>query len=90
MVALMRAALDYPEMADHVRELIIEGVIRHVAVAVGAKDPIRAAATAASQVFGLAMLRNAARMEPLASESVDSLVARFGPILTRLLREDAE
>ncbi len=90
LVALMRAALDYPEMADHVRELIIEGVIRHVAVAVGAKDPIRAAATAASQVFGLAMLRNAARMEPLASESVDSLVARFGPILTRLLREDAE
>lgn len=87
VVALMRAALDYPEVANLVRELIIEGVITHVAEAVGAKDPPRAAATAASQVFGLAMLRQSARIEPLVSETPESLIARFGPVLTRLLRE---
>jgi hypothetical protein len=88
VVAMMRAALDYPEVADFVRRLIIEGVITHVATAVGAKNPPRAAATAASQVFGLAMLRHSAHIEPLASETSESLIARFGPILTRLLRED--
>jgi AcrR family transcriptional regulator len=90
VVALMRAALNYPEMAEFVRELIVKGVIERVAAAVGAKNPTRAAATAASQVFGLAMLRHSARMEPLASESPESLVARYGPILTRLLREESE
>nr|WP_291382528.1 TetR family transcriptional regulator [Demequina sp.] len=89
IVALMRAALEHPEVADFVRELIIEGVIQRVAVAVGAKDPARAAITAASQVFGLAMLRHGARIEPLASEPAESLIARYGPILTRLLREDS-
>src|SRR5664279_4335472 len=89
IVALMRAALEHPEVAEFVRELIVEGVIQPVATAVGAKDPARAAITAASQVFGLAMMRHAAHMEPLASEPAESLIARFGPILTRLLREDS-
>ncbi|WP_291378433.1 TetR family transcriptional regulator [Demequina sp.] len=88
VIALMRAALDYPEVAEFVRKLVIEGVVIRVATEVGAKDPARAAATAASQVFGLAMLRHSAKVEPLASESADSLVERFGPIVTRLLRED--
>ena len=89
IVALMRAALEHPEVAEFVRELIVEGVIQPVATAVGAKDPARAAIIAASQVFGLAMMRHAAHMEPLASEPAESLIARFGPILTRLLREDS-
>ncbi|PKQ18816.1 MAG: TetR family transcriptional regulator, partial [Actinobacteria bacterium HGW-Actinobacteria-8] len=53
------------------------------------RNPARAAITAASQVFGLAMMRHAAHMEPLASEPAESLIARYGPILTRLLREDS-
>ncbi len=89
IVALMRAALEHPEVADFVRELIVKGVIQPVATAVGAKDPATAAITAASQVFGLAMLRHGAHMEPLASEPAESLIARYGPILTRLLRDDS-
>ncbi len=34
-------------------------------------------------------MRHAAHMEPLASEPAESLIARYGPILTRLLREDS-
>lgn len=89
IVALMRAALEHPEVAAFVRQLIVVGVIQRVAERVGAADPERAAATAASQVFGLAMLRHAARMEPLASEPPERLVARFAPIVTRLLRDGA-
>ncbi len=68
MVSLMRAALEHTEVAEFVRHLIVEDVIQTVAAAVGAKDPAKAAITAASQVFGLAMMRHVARMEPLASE----------------------
>jgi hypothetical protein len=87
IIQLMRAALDHPEVAEFVRTLIVEGVIQRVAAAVGAPNPARAAATAASQVIGLAMLRHAAHIEPLASEPGDELIARFGPILTRLLMD---
>jgi len=87
IIQLMRAALDHPEVAVFVRALIIEGVIERVATAVGARNPARAAATAASQVIGLAMLRHGAHIEPLASEPADELIARFGPILTRLLTD---
>jgi hypothetical protein len=85
IIQMMRAALDHPEVAEFVRTLIIQGVIERVAAAVGAPNPARAAATAASQVIGLAMLRHAAHLEPLASEPGDELIARFGPIITRLL-----
>lgn len=90
MIQLMRAALDHPDVAEFVRMLVIEGVIQRVAAAVGAPNPARAAATAASQVIGLAMLRHAAHIEPLASEPGDQLIARFGPILTRLLTDADE
>ncbi len=86
IITLMRAALDHPEVAEFVRTLIIEGVVEKVAERVGAKNPPVAAATAVSQVFGLAMLRHAARIEPLASESPATLAARYGPAVTRLLR----
>ncbi len=90
VIALMRAALEHPEVAEFVRQVIIEGVIEKVARRVGAANPVQAAATAASQVFGLAMIRHVAALEPLASEPVDSLVTRYGPIITRLLREGAD
>lgn len=89
VVALMRAAIEHPEVTEFVRQLIVVGVIEKVAERVGAANPERAAATAASQVFGLAMLRHGARLEPLASEPDESIVARFGPIVTRLLRDGA-
>ncbi len=90
IIQLMRAALDHPDVAEFVRTLIVEGVIQRLAAAVGAQNPARAAATAASQVVGLAMLRHAAHIEPLASEPGDELIARFGPILTRLLTDTSE
>jgi len=86
IMSLMQAALEHTEVAEFVRHLIVEDVIQTVASAVGAKDPEKAAITAASQVFGLAMLRHAAHIEPLASEPSESIVARYGPIVTRLLR----
>lgn len=85
MIQLMRAALDHAEVASFAEELIVKGVIQKVAARVGAPDPAQAAATAASQVFGLAMLRHAAHIEPIASEPGEQLIARYGLIVTRLL-----
>jgi AcrR family transcriptional regulator len=85
MLQLMRAALDHADVAEFVDALIVKGVIQKVAARVGAADPAHAAGMAASQVFGLAMVRYAARIEPLASEPGDQLIARYGPIVTRLL-----
>ena len=86
VISLMRAALEHREVSDFVRGLIVERVIQTVCAEVGAPDPQQAAVTAASQVFGLAMMRHVAGMEPLASESPESLVARYGPVMTHLLR----
>lgn len=90
IIQLMRASLDHPDVAEFVRTLIVEGVVQRVAAAVGASNPALAAASAASQVYGLGLMRYAARIEPLASEPGEHLIARYGPILTRLLTETSD
>jgi len=87
LITVMRAALDHPEVTEFVRRVIIVQVIEPVAQAVGAPNPAQAAVTAASQIFGLAMIRHVAKVEPLASEPEESVIARYGPIVTRLLRQ---
>lgn len=87
IIQLIRASLDHPDVAEFVRTLVVEGVVQRVAAAVGARNPPLAAAAAASLVYGLGLTRYAARIEPLASEPGDQLIARFGPILTRLLTD---
>ena len=89
VIALMRAALEQPHVAAYLRMHLVEGVMQNVALAAGAGNPARAAITASSQIFGLAMLRYVAQMEPLASEPPDELTARYAPILTRLLTDPA-
>ena len=85
-ITLLRASLEQPHVAKHVRKLIVEGVIEKVAAAVGSSDPPASATAAASQVMGIAMLRHVARWEPLASMPDDEIVARFAPVVTRHLR----
>lgn len=86
ILTLMRGALDHPAVAAVVQVAIVERVIGRLAAAVGAPDPATSAALAASQVFGLAMLRHAAAIEPLASMPAEDLIALYGPVVTRLLR----
>jgi AcrR family transcriptional regulator len=82
VVAMLRAALDHPEVAGFVRKAIVENVIEEVARRVGSTDPAAAAVSAASQVIGLTLLRHAARLEPLASMPPEELVRRFAPVIT--------
>jgi AcrR family transcriptional regulator len=86
LITLLRASLEHPQVARHVRRLVVEGVIEKVAAAVGSSDPPASATAAASQVMGLAMLRHVAQWEPLVSMSDDELVARFAPVVTGHLR----
>lgn len=82
VVAMLRAGLDHPEVARLVRKVIIENVIEDVARRVGAEDPPAAAASAASQVIGLTLLRHAAKIEPLVSMTPEELTRRFAPVIT--------
>jgi AcrR family transcriptional regulator len=86
LITLLRASLEHPHVARHVRVLVVEGVIERVAAAVGSTNPPASATAAASQVMGLAMLRHVAKWEPLASMPDDELVERFAPVVTRHLR----
>lgn len=89
ILQIMKAALSHPEVAQVVRKVIVEGVVEKVAARVGAAEPRLAAGMTVSQVFGVAMLRHAAKIEPLASMPAEELVARYAPVVTRLLRQGA-
>ncbi len=82
VVAMLRAGLDHPEVASLVRKVIVERVIEDVARRVGAQDPAAAAASAATQVIGLTLLRHAAKFEPLVSMTPEELTRRFAPVIT--------
>ena len=86
LLQILHAALVHEDVAVFVRGLIVEGVIARVARAVGAPDPLTAASMTMSQMMGLAMMRYAARIEPLSSMSGEQLVALYAPTVTGLLR----
>jgi len=85
-IALLRAAIEHPAVARHLRQVTVEGVLEGVARRMGASDPKVAASAAASQVVGLAMLRYVARLEPLASMPPEHVIDRFAPVVTHHLR----
>lgn len=89
ILQIMKAALTHPEVAEFVQRIIVDGVVLKLAQRVGAAEPRKAAVMAISQVFGVAMVRHATRFEPLASMPSDEVVARYGPAVTRLLRQGA-
>jgi hypothetical protein len=58
-----------------------------VTKALGVPDAQFRATLAGSQLVGLSVLRYVGRIEPLASASVDDLVAAVGPTVQRYLAE---
>lgn len=85
ILRIMHTALSHQEVGRLVRKIVIEGVIEPVATRMGAPDPAMAAVMTMSQVFGIAMMRYAAKIEPLASMPSERLVALYAPHITRLL-----
>ena len=84
MLGMLRSAMTGEQGAAMLREFVGTALIGRVADAVGPVDPLRVQA-AAAQMVGVVILRHVIRLEPLASASVDDVVALIAPAVQRHL-----
>jgi AcrR family transcriptional regulator len=88
LVATLRSAMTNETAMKMVREYLERRVFGPITQALGAPDAELRATLMGAQFIGLAMVRYIARIEPLASASVDELVAAIGPSMQRYLTGD--
>ena len=67
------------------RDLLVREVFGPITQALGVPDAQLRATLVGSQFIGLAIMRFVGRVEPLASASIDELVAAVGPTVQRYL-----
>ena len=84
MLGMLRSAMTGEQGAAMLREFVGSALIGRVAGALGPVDPLRVQA-AAAQMVGVVILRHVIRLEPLASASVDDVVALIAPAVQRHL-----
>jgi len=85
LVAMVGSAMTNETAMTLVREYLGRRVFGPITQTLGAPDAELRATLMGSQFIGLAMMRCIARIEPLASASVDQLVAAVGPTMQRYL-----
>jgi AcrR family transcriptional regulator len=84
MLGMVRSAFTSEQGAAMLREFVGSALLARLSQAAGPVDPLRVQA-AAAQMVGVVMLRHVVRIEPLASASVDEIVALVAPTLQRYL-----
>jgi AcrR family transcriptional regulator len=84
MLGMVRSALTSEQGAALLREFVGSALLGRVVDATGPVEPMRVQA-AAAQMVGVVILRHVVRLEPLASASVEDLVALVAPTLHRYL-----
>ncbi|MEV0272933.1 TetR family transcriptional regulator [Hamadaea sp. NPDC050747] len=85
--ALIRSGMSNELGARMLREFLVTQILRRVIKQLGldpAEAPTRAALVA-TQLAGLAMMRYIIKLEPIASASVEELVAMIGPTIQRYI-----
>ena len=85
LVAMLRSATTNDAAMEMIRDLLAREVFEPITQALAVADARLRATLVGSQLIGLAMMRYITRLEPLASASVDELVAAVGPTLERYL-----
>jgi AcrR family transcriptional regulator len=88
MLALIRSAVSNEQAAATLRGFVTDALLARVAAALEASDQHLRATLAGSQLIGMAMLRYAVRVEPLASADVETVVAWLAPTLQRYFTAD--
>ena len=88
LMAMLRSALTNEAAMGMIRDLLVREVFGPITEALGVPDAQLRATLVGSQLVGLAVLRYIGRIEPLASASVDELVAAIGPTVQRYLTGD--
>lgn len=86
LVALLRSAMTNESFARLLREFVVTQLFQHLTKVVEGPDRELREELAAAHLLGIAVLRRVLHMEPLASASIDDLVARVGPALDRYLQ----
>ncbi|MFD5089093.1 TetR family transcriptional regulator [Amycolatopsis thailandensis] len=85
LVMLTRSAPTDPKSEALLREFIDREITGRIAALLGTPDALRRASMVNVQILGLAVARYIVRVEPIASASVDELVASFGPLVQHCL-----
>jgi Tetracyclin repressor-like, C-terminal domain len=85
LMAVLRGALTHQESARLLREFLGQQVFRQLADRDGNPPDPYQIELAASHLIGVALLRYGLELEPIASQSVDSIVERVAPTLDSYL-----
>ncbi|MCP9945139.1 TetR family transcriptional regulator [Streptomyces somaliensis] len=88
LLAVIRSALTHEAAAKVLRGYVLRRLLERVAEDLDVPDPRFRAELAASHLVGIAILRYAVRVEPLASAEPEAIVAMVAPTLQRYLTED--
>ena len=88
LMAMLRSALTNEAAMGMTRDLLVREVFGPITEALGVPDARLRATLVGSQFVGLSVLRYIGHIEPLASASVDELVAAIGPTVQRYLTGD--
>jgi AcrR family transcriptional regulator len=88
LMAMLRSALTNEAAMGMIRDLLVREVFGPITEALGVPDAQLRATLVGSQFVGLSVMRYVGRIEPLASASVDELVAAIGPTVQRYLTGD--
>ncbi|HEX6231270.1 MAG TPA: TetR family transcriptional regulator [Actinomycetota bacterium] len=86
--ALLRSAVTNEQAASMLRGFVSSTILRIVASAIDDEDAEYRASLVAGQVVGLGIARYVVALQPLATASVEDLVAAIGPALQRYLTGD--
>lgn len=88
LVAMLRSALTNEAAMGMMRDLLAREVFGPITEALGVPDAQLRATLVGSQFIGLSIMRYIGHIEPLASATVDELVAAIGPTMQRYLTGD--
>ncbi|CAM5644075.1 TetR family transcriptional regulator [Streptomyces spiroverticillatus] len=87
LLAVVRSALTHEAAAKVLRGFVLRRLLERIAEDLDVPDPTFRAELAVSHMVGIAVVRYALRVEPLASAPVDDIVALVAPTLQRYLTE---
>jgi AcrR family transcriptional regulator len=90
LLALLRSAMTHPTSTALLREFLMRRLFGQISELLPTPDVELRVELAAGQLIGLALLRYALRVEPIASAPVEELVKRCAPALATLLESTTE
>ena len=88
LLAILRGAATHEESAALVRQFIEQRLYPQIATALTGADAALRVDLAMGQLLGIAYLRHILRIEPIASQSTEELIARAVPAVRVHLGED--